>query len=95
MDEVGSVVVRGDEIDADVGEQIGVESLAAVDLVSAAGEVTLEDFGDGQAGNTENTECFFHGCELGRGDYGSDEFHGHPFSGLGDAVSLGLVAWPW
>ena len=45
MEDVGGVVVGGDELDANVGEQIYMESLAAINLVVAgAGEVALEHF---------------------------------------------------
>jgi hypothetical protein len=95
-------MVGGDEFNTDVGAQIDVESLAAINLVLTAGEIALEHLGDGQSGNSENVQCFFHGLELGRGNDGGDEFHGHPFLGLGGAADrkqlaarrgLGEVGW--
>jgi hypothetical protein len=75
-------MVGGAEINADVRDEVGTESLTAVAVVSP-GDVTLVHFGDGHTSDTKNTERLFYGLEFGRGDDGGDELHGHPFFGAG------------
>ena len=47
-----------------VGNQVDVESLAAINLVVTARMIGLEHFSYGQSGNTESVQRFFHGLNI-------------------------------